>query len=77
MVVAGLLIAALAVSTDSGTTGLVTPRTLVIEHGGIHKFAQDGDFITWIGDATTSSTCARVGRSSWVSATQASEGGRR
>ena len=31
------------------TVQQVAPRTLYNEHGTIHKFAQDGDFITWIG----------------------------
>jgi hypothetical protein len=47
---AGLLVAASAGATPNReTTRLVTPRTLVIEHGTIHKFAQDGDMIAWIG----------------------------
>ena len=45
-----LLIAASAGAAPSrATTSLVKPRTLVIEHGRIHKFAQDGDLITWVG----------------------------
>ncbi len=45
-----LLIAASAGAAPTRATGrLVTPRTLVIEHGRIYKFAQDGNFISWIG----------------------------
>ena len=31
------------------TSGTVAPRTLFIEKGTIHKFAQDGDRIAWVG----------------------------
>ena len=31
------------------TVNQVTPRTLFNQHGTIHKFAQDGGFITWVG----------------------------
>jgi hypothetical protein len=34
---------------NPGANPLVRPRTLVIEKGQIYKFAQDGDFIAWIG----------------------------
>ena len=45
-----VMIASLAGAAPTrATADLVTPRTLVIEHGTIHKFAQDGDFMTWIG----------------------------
>jgi hypothetical protein len=65
---AGLLI---AVSTGAAptraTSSLVTPRTLVIEHGRIHKFAQDGDFITWIGGRHYVVHLRSVsGRSHWI-----------
>jgi len=47
---AGLLIAASAGAAPTRATGrLVTPRTLFIEQGAIHKFAQDGDRISWVG----------------------------
>jgi hypothetical protein len=46
----GVLIAASAGAAPTrATTSLVKPRTLYIEHGKIHKFAQDGDRISWIG----------------------------
>jgi hypothetical protein len=55
------------------TTSVVKPRTLYIEHGKIHKFAQDGERITWIGGRhytvhLRSVTGRRTlsGRSSWV-----------
>lgn len=46
---AALLASLTGAAPTRATVSLVTPRTLVIEHGTIHKFAQDGDFITWIG----------------------------
>src|SRR6186997_2211876 len=47
---AALLIAASAGAAPTRATGrLVTPRTLFIEQGAIHKFAQDGDRISWVG----------------------------
>ena len=46
----GLLVAASAGATPTrATSRLVTPRTLFIEQGTIHKFAQDGDRIAWVG----------------------------
>jgi hypothetical protein len=47
---AGLLIALVAGAAPTrATPGLVTPRTLAIAHGTIHRFAQDGGMIAWIG----------------------------
>ena len=65
---AGLLIAASAGAAPTrATVGLTTPRTLVIEHGRIHKFAQDGDFITWIAGRRYVVHLRSVsGRSHWV-----------
>ena len=70
----GLFIAAAAGPPPSRATArLVTPRTLYIEHGTIHKFAQDGDRISWVGGRhyvvhLRSVTGRRTlsGRSSWV-----------
>lgn len=64
----GLPTAALSGAAPTRATGrLVTPRTLDIEHGTIHKFAQDGDFITWIGGRHYVVHLRTVsGRSSWV-----------
>ena len=46
----GLLVAAAAgAAPTQATSRLVTPRTLFIEQGTIHKFAQDGDRISWVG----------------------------
>ena len=46
----GLLVAVSAGAAPTGATSrLVTPRTLFIEQGTIHKFAQDGDRIAWVG----------------------------
>jgi hypothetical protein len=46
----GLLVAASAGAAPTGATSrLATPRTLFIEQGTIHKFAQDGDRIAWVG----------------------------
>ena len=46
----GLLVAGSAGATATGASSrLVTPRTLFIEQGTIHKFAQDGDRIAWVG----------------------------
>jgi len=46
----GLLVIAAAGATPTrATSRLVTPRTLFIEQGTIHKFAQDGDRIAWVG----------------------------
>jgi len=68
MVVAlvGLLIAASAGAAPTRATGrLVTPRTLVIEHGRIHQFAQDGN--CWIGGRHYVVHLRSVsGRSRWV-----------
>jgi hypothetical protein len=53
--VTAIILAGFAIAASSGATpnrdaaSLVTPHTLVIERGQIHKFAQDGDFIAWIG----------------------------
>jgi hypothetical protein len=45
----------------------VKPRTLYIEHGTIHKFAQDRDFMTWIGGTHYVVHLRGVsGRGSWV-----------
>ena len=68
MTLVGLLIAVAAGAAPSrATTGLVKPRTLVIEHGRIYKFAQDGDLITWIGGRHYVVHLRSVsGRSSWV-----------
>jgi hypothetical protein len=68
MTLVGLLVAASAGAAPSrATTSLVKPRTLVIEHGTIHKFAQDGDFITWIGGRHYVVHLRSVsGRSRWV-----------
>jgi hypothetical protein len=68
MTLVGLLIAVAAGAAPSrATTGLVKPRTLVLEHGRIYKFAQDGDFITWIGGRHYVVHLRSVsGRSSWV-----------
>lgn len=65
---AGLLIAASAGAEPTrATVRLVTPRTLVIQHGPIYKFAQDGDFITWVGGRHYVVHLRSVsGRSSWV-----------
>ena len=70
----GLFIAAAAGPPPSRATArLVTPRTLYIEHGSIHKFAQDGDRISWIGGRhyvvhlrTVTGRRTLSGRSSWV-----------
>ena len=64
----GLLIGASAGATPTrATTRLTTPRTLYIEHGTIHKFAQDGDFITWIGGRKYVVHLRSLsGRGSWV-----------
>src|SRR5512133_1310310 len=46
----GLLLATLTGAAPTrATVSTTTPRTLVVEHGTIHKFAQDGAFVTWIG----------------------------
>jgi hypothetical protein len=46
----GLLVAVSAGAAPTGATSrFVTPRTLFIEQGTIHKFAQDGDRIAWVG----------------------------
>ena len=46
----GLLVAAAAGAAPTrATSRLVTPRTLFIEQGTIHKFTQDGDRISWVG----------------------------
>jgi hypothetical protein len=46
----GLLVATAAgADTTVATSRLVKPRTLFIEQGTIHKFAQDGDRIAWVG----------------------------
>jgi hypothetical protein len=48
----GLFIAAAAgLPPGRATARLAAPRTLYIEHGAIHKFAQDGDRISWVGGA--------------------------
>jgi hypothetical protein len=70
----GLFVAAAAGPPQSRATArLVTPRTLYIEHGTIHKFAQDGDRISWIGGRqyvvhlrTVTGRRTLSGRSSWV-----------
>ena len=51
MLAFAVLLAAMCAGAAStrATTRLTTPRTLHIEHGTIHKFAQGGDFLTWIG----------------------------
>ena len=71
---AGLLIAVSAGAAPTrATSRLVTPRTLYIEHGKIHKFAQDGARITWIGGRhytvhlrSVTGRRTLAGRSSWV-----------
>ena len=64
----GLLIAASAGAEPTrATVRLAKPRTLVIQHGPIYKFAQDGDFITWVGGRHYVVHLRSVsGRSSWV-----------
>jgi hypothetical protein len=70
----GLLIwAAAGAAPTRATARLTTPRTLYIEHGRIHKFAQDGSLITWIGGRdyvvhlrTVTGRRTLSGRSSWV-----------
>jgi hypothetical protein len=70
----GLFIAAAAgLPPGRATARLAAPRTLYIEHGAIHKFAQDGDRISWVGGRhyvvhLRSVTGRRTlsGRSSWV-----------
>lgn len=70
----GLIFAAAAGPPPSRAKArLVTPRTLYIEHGTIHKFAQDGDRISWIGGRqyvvhlrTVTGRRTLSGRSSWV-----------
>ena len=66
--VVGLLIGASGGAAPTGATpGLTTPRTLYIEHGTIHRFAQDGDFMTWVGGRHYVVHLRSVsGRSSWV-----------
>ena len=50
-----IILAGFVIAASSGAipnreaVSLVTPRTLVIEKGKIYVFAQDGDFIAWIG----------------------------
>ena len=49
VVLAGGLIAASAGAAPTrATSRFATPRTLLVQHGTIHRFAQDGDRITWI-----------------------------
>jgi hypothetical protein len=64
----GLLIAASAGAVPTrATTSLVKPRTLYIEHGTIHKFAQDGNHMAWIGGRNYVVHLRSVsGRSGWV-----------
>jgi hypothetical protein len=45
---AALLATLSGAAPTRATANQVTPRTLYNQHGTIHKFAQDGDFITWI-----------------------------
>ena len=68
MTLVGLLVAASAGAAPSrATTSLTTPRTLYIEHGKIHKFAQDGSFITWVGGRHYVVHLRSLsGRGSWV-----------
>jgi hypothetical protein len=68
MTLVGLLIGGSAGAAPTrATTRLTTPRTLYIEHGRIHKFAQDGNFITWIGGRHYVVHLRSLsGRSSWV-----------
>ena len=44
-----LVAAAAGAAPTRATSRLVTPRTLFIEQGAIHRFAQDGDRIAWVG----------------------------
>jgi hypothetical protein len=49
------------------TVNEVKPRTLVIEHGTIHQFAQDGGYIAWVGGRHYVVHLRSVsGPSSWV-----------
>jgi hypothetical protein len=68
-----LIVASAGAAPTRATTSLVKPRTLYIEHGKIHKFAQDGDRIAWIGGRhyvvhlrTVTGRRTLSGRSSWV-----------
>ena len=64
----GLLIAASAGAEPTRATGrLVTPRTLVSTQGKIHQFAQDGNFIAWVGGSHYVVRLRSVsGGNSWV-----------
>jgi hypothetical protein len=65
--VALLIALSAGAAPTQATSDLVTPRTLYIEHGKIHKFAQDGNLIAWIGGRNYVVHLRSVsGRSGWV-----------